>query len=51
MISHRLSNTVLADKILVIRDGHIIEQGSHRELLKQGGEYAHLFQLQAKQYL
>ena len=33
-ISHRLSNTTLADKILVIGDGHIIEQGSHFELLK-----------------
>lgn len=36
-ISHRLSNTTLADKILVIGDGHIIEQGSHFELLKKMG--------------
>lgn len=50
-ISHRLSNTTLADKILVIGDGHIIEQGSHFELLKQGGEYAHLFNLQASKYI
>ena len=50
-ISHRLSNTTLADKILVIGDGHIIEQGSHFTLLKQDGEYAHLFQLQASKYL
>ena len=50
-ISHRLSNTTLADKILVIGDGHIIEQGSHFELLKQGGEYARLFQLQASKYI
>lgn len=49
-ISHRLSNTTLADRILVIEDGHIIEQGSHAELLKQNGEYAHLFNLQASQY-
>lgn len=50
-ISHRLSNTTLADKILVIGDGHIVEQGSHFELIKQGGEYAHLFNLQASKYM
>jgi len=49
-ISHRLSNTTLADKILVIGDGHIIEQGSHFELLKQNGKYAELFNLQANKY-
>ena len=50
-ISHRLSNTTLADKILVIGDGHIIEQGSHFELLKQNGKYAELFNLQASKYV
>ena len=50
-ISHRLSNTTLADKILVIGDGHIIEQGSHFELLRQGGKYAELFHLQASKYI
>ena len=49
-ISHRLSNTTLADKILVIGDGHIMEQGSHLDLLKQNGLYAHLFKLQAERY-
>ncbi len=49
-ISHRLSNTTLADKILVIGDGQIIEQGSHAELLKQNGKYAHLFNLQASKF-
>lgn len=49
-ISHRLSNTTLADKILVIGDGHIIEQGSHPELLRKNGQYAHLFNLQASRY-
>ena len=49
-ISHRLSNTTLADKILVIDDGRIIEQGSHFELLKKDGKYAHLFNLQAEKY-
>ena len=50
-ISHRLSNTTLADKILVIGDGHIIEQGSHFELLKQNAKYADLFNLQASKYI
>lgn len=50
-ISHRLSNTTLADKILVIDDGHIIEQGSHFELLAQNGKYAQLFHLQASKYI
>lgn len=50
-ISHRLSNTTLADKIFVINDGHIVEQGSHSELLKQNGKYAYLFHLQASKYL
>jgi len=50
-ISHRLSNTTLADKILVIDDGHIIEQGSHSELLKKNGKYAKLFNLQASKYI
>ncbi len=50
-ISHRLSNTTLADKILVISDGHIIEQGSHFELLKKNGKYAELFNLQASKYI
>lgn len=49
-ISHRLSNTTLADKILVIGDGHIIEQGSHFDLLEKNGQYAHLFKLQASRY-
>ncbi|MBP1588472.1 MAG: ABC transporter ATP-binding protein [Clostridia bacterium] len=49
-ISHRLSNTILADKILVISNGHIVEQGSHFDLLKKNGEYARLFKLQASKY-
>lgn len=51
LISHRLSSITLADKILVLQDGHIIEQGSHFDLLKQNGEYAHLFNLQASKYM
>lgn len=50
-ISHRLSNTTLSHKILVIDKGHIIEEGSHIELLKQKGKYAQLFNLQASRYI
>lgn len=49
-ISHRLSNTYLADKIIVIEDGYIIEQGSHSDLLQKNGRYTQLFKLQASRY-
>lgn len=49
-VSHRLSNTVLADRILVLQNGHIVEQGSHLELLAMKGKYARLFNLQANKY-
>ena len=46
VIAHRLSTIVDADLILVMKDGDIIEQGSHRELLKAGGAYAELYNSQ-----
>ena len=49
-ISHHLSNTVSCDRILFIQDGHVSEEGCHRELLLKGGEYARLFALQASKY-
>ena len=51
MISHRLSNTILADKIFVVADGKIGEEGNHDDLIKLSGEYSHLFNLQAKRYM
>lgn len=51
LISHRLSSITLADKILVLENGHIIEQGSHADLLRRDGRYAYLFNLQASKYL
>lgn len=42
-IAHRLSTIVNVDKILVLKDGEIIEQGKHEELLKQNGYYAKLY--------
>jgi len=46
VIAHRLSTIRDADLILVVRDGNIIEQGKHDELLKQGGFYAELYNSQ-----
>jgi ATP-binding cassette subfamily B protein len=50
LISHRFSTVRMADRILVLEHGRIIEQGSHRELLARGGRYAELFELQAAGY-
>ena len=49
-ISHRLSTTVNADRIYVMEKGQIIEQGTHKELMKLGGTYAYMFNLQAEKY-
>lgn len=46
IVAHRLSTIKEADVILVMKDGHIIEQGNHQELLEQGGFYAELYQSQ-----
>ncbi len=46
IVAHRLSTIRDADVILVMKDGHIIEQGSHRELLEKGGFYAQLYNSQ-----
>ena len=50
LISHRLSTVRMADRILVLDRGELLEMGSHEELLKIEGRYAELFQLQAKGY-
>ena len=46
LIAHRLSTIRKADMILVVRDGRIIEQGTHRELLRKGGYYLRLYSMQ-----
>lgn len=49
-ISHRLSTTKIADRIIMLEKGRIIEQGSHEELMMQRGKYAQMFEMQAEKY-
>ncbi len=50
LISHRFSTVRMADQIVVLNSGHIVERGSHAELMQLNGRYAHLFTLQARGY-
>jgi ATP-binding cassette subfamily B protein len=50
LISHRLSSVKLADRIYVLQDGRIVESGTHNELIRRNGSYAHLFETQAQYY-
>jgi ATP-binding cassette subfamily B protein len=49
LISHRFSTVGMADRILVMDKGQIVEQGSHQELIAQGGHYASLYRLHLRQ--
>ena len=49
-ISHRLSSTSFCDRIFFLEKGRITEKGSHQSLLKKGGAYAHLFEIQSQYY-
>ena len=46
VIAHRLSTIKNADLICVMQDGHIVESGTHEQLIAKGGEYKHLVDLQ-----
>jgi ATP-binding cassette subfamily B protein len=50
LISHRFSTVKMSDRILVLENGRIAEQGGHNQLLRSGGSYAEMFELQAAQY-
>lgn len=50
-ISHRLSSVVITDKVYMLEDGSIIEEGSHKELMEMGGKYADMFTKQAEKYV
>ena len=49
-ITHRLSTTRHVNRIYMFEKGKIIETGSHEELIRRGGKYAEMFELQAKKY-
>ncbi len=49
-ISHRLSTTCMADRIIMLENGEIIEQGTHNELMSMKGKYADMFNKQAEKY-
>ncbi len=51
LISHRLSSVTIADKIILIKNGIIFEEGTHKQLLNLGGEYARLFHMQSEKYI
>jgi len=50
LISHRFSTVRMADRIIVLQQGQIAEEGSHAELVARGGPYSELFRLQAAGY-
>ena len=50
VISHRFSTVRRADRIVVIEDGRVVEDGSHEELMRVGGQYAYMFNLQAQRF-
>lgn len=50
LISHRLGSCKMADHILVLKNGELVEQGTHEELLRLGGEYSRMYRAQADWY-
>ena len=50
-VSHRLSTAVRADRIIVFKDGSIVEMGKHEDLMKKKGFYAEMFEKQSKNYI
>ncbi|HIB58113.1 MAG TPA: hypothetical protein EYO41_02650 [Candidatus Marinimicrobia bacterium] len=48
VIAHRLSTVVNSDKIVVLKGGTIVEEGTHEELIQKNGEYRRLYEMQFK---
>lgn len=51
IVTHRLGSVKLADRIIVLKDGRIVEDGTHFELIEQNGEYKRMFESQSKWYV
>ena len=49
-ISHRLASTRFCDRIALLEDGRVKEQGSHQELMEKGGAYAQMYGIQSQYY-
>lgn len=49
-ISHRLSATRVADRVIMLENGRVIEEGTHDALMEKNGKYAEMFRVQAKRY-
>ena len=50
LISHRFSTVRMADRIVVLSGGQLVEQGNHKQLMALGGRYAEMFEMQAASY-
>jgi len=50
LISHRFSTVRMADRIVVLEAGRLVEEGNHHDLVEQGGRYAAMFEMQAASY-
>ena len=50
LVSHRLGSARLADRVVLLDEGRIVEQGTHDELVESGGRYAELYEMQAEWY-
>ena len=50
LISHRLSSSILVDKIILLENGKLIESGTHDSLIEKNGRYAELYRMQADKY-
>jgi ATP-binding cassette subfamily B protein len=50
LISHRFSTVRMADRIVVLEAGRLVEEGSHSQLITLGGRYAAMFEMQAASY-
>jgi ATP-binding cassette subfamily B protein len=50
LISHRFSTVRMADRIVVLEEGRLVEEGNHAQLMTLGGRYAAMFEMQAASY-